>query len=865
MIVLNRLLQEFYQSPNNGRQIVSLGEDRRLLIDHSALSGPGRISARLSTVAGAERKGDFTAPVRLVGVEGGVEGATAPGLGACALLTQGQLHLAWTATDGVWHARVPADRVMCPEAWTAAARAVAGAMWLGDLLRHRGGPCMLLREADDATGSEGIAAAFWQEGSWAKCPLWETGPTYPPVGHVDPEDRLHLAWGDVPGRLWYGTLSPEGLPEGEPLLLSAEGRQPAIIALGDQILIVYEDRYPHIHYAVVQGREVVQRGALTWGHPWFMGDLVHSPQLTIDRHGVGWCFFVDNTRRSTFWARWMGAGFGEVTNGPRLYYRPPHFDWNLLPIGRLSVEKDASASADIGLLLTLERPLEGAEYRCVSVPDHPSAAGSSVLFLDGLELSEMSGVGLEVLAAERHPDNPLLDVGPEGAFDSDRVYNHGAVLKDGAGYRMWYGAIHVPGPGVEWWDTISAGYAESADGIAWDKVEVGLVEWKGSKNNNIVPHLRHSPLMIRDEGDPDPAQRYKSLYVWNSGEMGEMARTGKYGMSYDPREEYFPAILFTSPDGLHLKPHEARVVFPEGGTKPFSIIPQSFFRDPAEKDPARQWKAYGFMSLNLRRRGGAYMYSADAITWQVHPEVPILDPAVRGTPAVVGGPESQIHDTVVFPYKGYYLALYQNQYGADRLDIELAASRDGETFVHIKPGEKILPLGPEGAWDSEHIVQTMPVLLEGEIRIYYGGGRHVEVPVAERARLGDRELRFLPGLATLREDGFTCVELLPQATTGVLTTIPFRLDQVCGLGLNARCSSACPIRVEVLEAAGEFPVPGYSLDKSCPISGDGCRIPVKWQGTARLPAGRPMRLRFHFSGHAGVPRLYSYCFRGGVE
>ena len=42
--MLNWLLQEFYPSPNNGKQIVSLGEDRRLLIDHSALSGPGRIN-----------------------------------------------------------------------------------------------------------------------------------------------------------------------------------------------------------------------------------------------------------------------------------------------------------------------------------------------------------------------------------------------------------------------------------------------------------------------------------------------------------------------------------------------------------------------------------------------------------------------------------------------------------------------------------------------------------------------------------------------------------------------------------------------------------------------------------------------------
>ena len=51
-----------------------------------------------------------------------------------------------------------------------------------------------------------------------------------------------------------------------------------------------------------------------------------------------------------------------------------------------------------------------------------------------------------------------------------------------------------------------------------------------------------------------------------------------------------------------------------------------------------------------------------------------------------------------------------------------------------------------------------------EIHIYYGGGRVVEVEdEADRARLGDQALRFLPGLATLRLDGSTCARLDPGA------------------------------------------------------------------------------------------------------
>ena len=857
--MLNRLLQEFYQAPNNGRQLASLPDGRRLLVTHTRVSGPAQIGV-CSGAVDSLRLADFSSNTVLVGEDGGIDGAGSSGLGACAQVDdRGVVHLAWTATDGIRHAQAEANFLDAGE-WTAANTVVSGEVWLGDLLQSGRGLHALYREAGPTRDEEGIGLAYLCENEWQTRRLWSTAPTYPPVGDVDGEGWLHMTWGDVAGQLWYGRVSPQSEADAEPLQLCMEGRQPTILALRDGVLLVYEDRYPHIHYLFLRDGEVACEGPLTWRHPWFMGDLVHSPQLSRDRHGVAWCSFVDNTRRSTFRARWMGAGFDELANGPRWFYRAPHFDWNLLPIARLSAEKE-STSGQLGMLLGLEPPLEGQEYRTVRVPDHPCSAGEKVLFLDGLEVGQMRGVRVEVQEAQRHPSNPLLDVGPRDAFDSDRVFNHGAVLRDGGRFRMWYGAIHVPDSQVPWWDTIHCGYAESKDGIAWERVRVGLAQWQNSRDNNRVPHLRHSPLMIRDDADPDQNRRYKSLYVWNSGEMSEMAATGKYGMTYDTRDEFYPAILFTSPDGLDLTAHEARIVFPDGAAKPFSIIPQSMFRDENEPDAMRRWKAYGFTSLNLRRRGTAFLYSADAITWYAHPETPVLDPAVRGIPAVVGGPESQIHDTVVFPYAGYYVALYQYQHDADHLDIELAVSRDGETFTHLHPGAKVLPLGEEGAWDSEHIVMSMPVFLDEEIHIYYGGGRVVEVEdEADRARLGDQALRFLPGLATLRLDGFTCARLDTGNASGTLTTIPFTLDAPHQLRVNACCDAEHALRVEIIAADRDEPLSGYSFAECVPVARDGMSIKVRWQDADALPVGPTLRLRFHFAGDEVMPQLYAYHF-----
>ena len=848
--MLNRLLQAAYRAPNNGRQVISRAGGPLLLVTHSQVAEPGRVGLRAASSADPARWSDFAAQLDLVGSGGVLAAGDGPGLGGCALVDdEDVLHLAWTAADGIRHAAVPAAAALDPGSWSAAVPAVTGDTWLGDLLLYGGRPCVLYREVSPSSETGGIGLAVHAEGAWSARHLWDTEPTYPPVAHADGDGRLHVTWGDVAGRLWYAALTPEGVAESAPLLLSLEGRQPAITAVPDGVLIVYEDRYPHVHYKLVRERKAVAEGPLTWRHPWFMGDLVHSPQLSVDRHGVAWCFFVDNTRRSTFWARWMGDGFGAVTNGPRVHFRPPHFDWNLLPIARLSVEKHAPGD-HIGMLLGLEPPLTGQEFRRVTVPDHPRTPGSTVLFLDGLEVGAARGVSVQVQQAQRHEANPLLDVGPPDGFDSDRVYNHGAVLCGGGRFRMWYGAIREQGPQVPWWDTISAGYAESDDGIAWKRVNLG--------DTNQVPHLRHSPLMVRDDADPDPARRYKSLYVWNSGEMGEMAASGKYGRDYDPRDESYPAILFTSPDGLQLTPHEARIVFADGVAKPFSIIPQSLFRDDADPDPARRWKAYGFMSLNLRRRGSALLYSADALTWYAHAENPVLDPSVRGTPAVVGGPESQIHDTVVFPYAGYYVALYQNQHDAEHLDIELAVSRDGETFTHVQPGAKILPLGSPGAFDAEHLVQTTPVVLDDEIRIYYGGGCTVDVPASEQERRGPRALRFLPGLACLRRDGFTRVGLKEGASSGVLTTVPFVLPAPCQLTVNADCDAARHLRVEVRGAPDEQALEGYCAEDSLAIVEDDLDLPVRWRDRTQLPAGTPLRLCFHFTGDAVRPGLFAY-------
>jgi hypothetical protein len=454
-----------------------------------------------------------------------------------------------------------------------------------------------------------------------------------------------------------------------------------------------------------------------------------------------------------------------------------------------------------------------------------------------------------------------MTTGPEGSFDQDRVFNHGAVLYDEGKFRMWYGAIKEPGPteqALPWWDNVRCGYAESDDGIHWERVNIGVAEWNGSKENNLVPWMRHSPVVMRDDSDPDRERRYKGFYFWNAGEMREMAKTGKYGRHYDCREEYFPMLLLTSPDGIHWTSHEGEVSFPNGQVRPRSAIPQSVFRDDEETDPRKRYKAYGFMSLNLRRRGACYLWSADALHWQAAPEMPVIDPAVRGNPPAAGGPTGQIHDTVVFRYQGYYLALYQDQQDPQHMAIELAVSRDGETFYHVKPGAKIVPLGGPGSWDSQAILASMPVILSDEIRIYYGGCGKKNV-----RHKGDKvRVTCLPGLATVRRDGFTGLEVSKGRNRSFVETVPFVLDgRACTLHVNAEIPDGCAVVAEIVDAASDKPLKGFGADDCRQLTGDLLDGVIEWSSGPKLPRrDEQVRLRFHLLAKDASPRLYAFWF-----
>ena len=155
-----------------------------------------------------------------------------------------------------------------------------------------------------------------------------------------------------------------------------------------------------------------------------------------------------------------------------------------------------------------------------------SHAEERVLFaFDDHSIPWQHNLKVTLVPATKHPGNPVLRRGPEGAPDHGHAILYGTVIKD---RRQVPHVVsrHDPersskrGQAPGWWRPMC--YAESADGVHWTKPELGLVEFNGSKKNNIcliegepfsLTRVNDFLSVLHDPDDPDPARRYKAAYI----------------------------------------------------------------------------------------------------------------------------------------------------------------------------------------------------------------------------------------------------------------------------------------------------------------------------------------------------------------
>ena len=474
------------------------------------------------------------------------------------------------------------------------------------------------------------------------------------------------------------------------------------------------------------------------------------------------------------------------------------------------------------------------------------------LFIDDQDIESIQGARRVANRALKHPNNPII-IGDK-PWDAYRPQIFGTVLFDEQQnlFRMWYLAwgSHVLSPDPEPMvdgikrigHTSKVGYAESTDGFDWIKPHLGIVDYNGSKENALVNIGRDNPegvAIVYQPDDPNPERQYKALY-WEHKVAPKGEPIGRGIIDQDPRSDGMWVSF--SKDGVHWQNYEHNPVIPQG-----SDTGQCVVYDPATK------KYILYSRLNVGRRISRCT-SDDFIHWST-PE--LVFAADEHDP-----PGTQVYGSGFCIYEDHYIGLPWMFYLAldQKIDVQLIHSRDGITWHRTAERERIIPNGPEGAWDSGIIFTACrPVVTEDQILIYYFGikGDHHGHPERDWEE-SKRYYRGGIGVATLRRDGWVSLDL--PYTGGSVTTKPLTVpapgqgDITPRLMLNTNAYTG-DVKVTVLDEDNQ-PIPGF--EQSNNLHGDFLRTEVTWSSGQTLSklTGRKIKLRIH----GRLAKLYSYWF-----
>jgi hypothetical protein len=470
-------------------------------------------------------------------------------------------------------------------------------------------------------------------------------------------------------------------------------------------------------------------------------------------------------------------------------------------------------------------------------------AERTLLFVDDHDILYRPGVGRALRPLDRHPNNPVV-ADKKTAWELDLAWCSVYRDPDSGLYQLWYQAF-TDGKAQERTHRCMICYAESSDGINWTKPNLGLYDYNGVAETNIVLlgnggySDRYGASVLVDPADPDPSRRYKMAHY-------------DFCIDTDEGREYPGLTVAFSPDGVHWTKYP-RAPLLRTCYSGFDVpVP---YRD----EPGQEWNIPLSISDAIDAiydpRAGAFVIyhkmwidrpdglinwkhamgrtqSADFIHWS-RPEL-VLAPDEHDPEWV------EFHHSPAFFYNDCYFGLLQILNRAERggiMDCELAISRDGFNWQRPFRSPFFLPMTHEGGFDSGSILtNATPVLLEDEFRFYYGGYSQGATGVTEG------EMVTGIGLATMPRDRFA--SLRPVKQIGQATLRRTELTGCSAITLNADATRGS-VRVEVLDADG-YRVRGFTREEAIPITGDDLRHPVRWREreVTDLPAGEYM-LRLH--------------------
>lgn len=388
--------------------------------------------------------------------------------------------------------------------------------------------------------------------------------------------------------------------------------------------------------------------------------------------------------------------------------------------------------------------------------------------------------------------------GPTSAYFS--------VLRDGEKVRLYYRG------GAEGYTCL----AESADGVRFTRPSLGLVEFDGSKANNILFKGRHSgsfaPFVDRNPG-AKPDERYKAL-------------------CYEVVERHGTMQAMASADGVNWRRMKAGSVVPPGEYDSLNCVSW----DAIERRYRvfdRYWTGGGFRGV----RAIETRTSDDFLNWsQPAPARYAAGVPVEHfyTSSITRCPGAE-HVWLAFPMRFVPERKRVEKHPEPGVsDAVFMSSRDGVNWDRSLGDAWIPPGGDERNWTER---SNMPAwgIIESP-----GDPATFTLYVSEHYRWPTSRLRRL----TVRKHGFASLRAARGGGEFVTKPINFTGER---LVLNYATSAVGSIRVELQDEAGT-PLAGFTAADCEEIFGDGIERDVAWKGGGLAAhAAKPVRLRFVMS------------------
>ena len=403
-------------------------------------------------------------------------------------------------------------------------------------------------------------------------------------------------------------------------------------------------------------------------------------------------------------------------------------------------------------------------------------------------------------------------------------------------------------------------YAQSTDGINWEKPGLGIVHENGHDTNIVIggPKLgaAHCAYVLLDKAEPDRNKRFKVLFE------------NRRAMSADETEDEAQRFLVaSSPDGIHWDIGGEELRFGSCGTIAGDVVTMT--RDPetgiywinnrhpnmgdAVQDqrlpvqPSWISPVHRQKITQENRRRVFRSQSVDLLNWS------------SPQPLVVPTSEFDNLDDAFYGMEQFQVGsdwvglLNVLQMTNNTMNVQLTYSRDGRRFQRIRPGQPWLTFSGESSkrWDRYMVtICSKPIVVGDELYIYYAGASNhhdwwivgesegLTVPEAHDMNLVNYGL----GLAKMKRDRFVSISS-NKAREGLIVT-PAVFPQGNRLRINARTRPGGAVRVALADTQSVV-FDGFGKAQSVAFSGDEVDHTMEWKSQDGVPKSASVKLFFY--------------------